>query len=313
MLDQTLIDSYLCCPGCRGDLVLADDALKCRQCDAEYPVQDGIPCFLGRPEADVELSLDKWDAMYRRQLDEGTYAEGYRLFLESHFQDLDGQLFSRRAVGPGDTYLEIGCGPCHLGQQMASRADFVVGIDFSLSALRIARQLFADNGIENFLLVQGDILELPFRDASMDYIYGGGVIEHFQDTQRCIDQLQAALRPGGACVNSVPFLNIGSLTYRQVWGNIPAAPVLKQLAELVHIKLLGGRHMIFGYEMSFTRGRLRRMHARAGFEPIFVDQLSCGLQFDFLPGALRPAARRLASDCWLFWPMVLVTGLKERA
>ena len=59
-------------------------------------------------------------------------------------------------------------------------------------------------------------------------------------------------------INTVPYLSLGALTYRQLWGNIPAVPGLRQAAELVHLRLLRSRHLRFGYERSYPMWMLRR-------------------------------------------------------
>ena len=95
------------------------------------------------------------------------------------------------------------------------------------------------------------------------------------------------LKKEGVSFNTAPYLNIGSLTYRQIWGNIPNFPILKQLAEFIHIKLLKGQHMIFGYEFSFLGSTLKKFHKKAGFEKIYVDKFKVKLAFDFVPKCAR--------------------------
>ncbi|MFM8233799.1 MAG: Trm112 family protein [Holophagaceae bacterium] len=36
----------LCCPVCRGDVVLAEGDIACTQCHLRYPIEDGIPVML---------------------------------------------------------------------------------------------------------------------------------------------------------------------------------------------------------------------------------------------------------------------------
>ena len=151
---------------------------------------------------------------------------------------------------------------------------------------------------------------MPIKNNTVDLVYGGGVIEHFKDTGSCIDELYRVLKRSGVSFNTVPYLNIGSLTYRQVWGNIPNVPVLREVAEFIHIKLLGAKHMIFGYEMSFTKRTLFSIHKQSGFKKISVDKFQTTLSFEFIPKFFRPFFIYLADTSPLFWPMVKVIGTK---
>ena len=106
-------------------------------------------------------------------------------------------------------------------------------------------------------------------------------------------------------------LNIGSLTYRQLWGNIPNFPIIKQLAEFIHIKLLGGKHMRFGYELSFLPITLVNIHKKAGFKKIEVKYFDTKLLFELIPfTAVRNLLIKLAQNSPLFWPMIKVVATK---
>ena len=158
--------------------------------------------------------------------------------------------------------------------------------------------------------MQGNVLKMPIKRDSIDFVYGGGVIEHFKDTQKSVDEIYRVLKPRGVSFNTVPYLNLGSLTYRQIWGNIPNLPVLKQIFEFVHIKLLRGRYMVFGYELSFLGSTLRKIHKKLGFRNVTVSKFKIALVFEFLPAFFRKPMKWLAQNCRLFWPMIKVIGVK---
>jgi hypothetical protein len=100
------------------------------------------------------------------------------------------------------------------------------------------------------------------------------------------------------------------MTYRQIWGNIPDFPVIKQLAEFVHIKLLKGKHMYFGYELSFTKSKLEKVHKLAGFSKIKIVRMESEVMMGFLPKFIRPMAVYLAEHSSWFWPMAMVVATK---
>jgi len=212
------------------------------------------------------------------------------------------------------TYLEIGCGSGFLGQELARNGWLFIGIDFSLQALLSLKKRLDNHKIKNYLLIHGDIQSLPLRNDSVDLIYGGGVIEHFKNPQAVINHIFNSLTKDGVSFNAVPFLNIGNMAYRSFWGGIPNVPVLKQLAELVHLKILKGRHMVFGYELQFTATQLKRLHINAGFKPknIILGRFDCYVQLNMVHNPyLKEFFRNLCKNNRQFWPMIKVIGIKK--
>lgn len=292
-----------------GDLILEQGFLLCKKCSHKYPYQNNILFALEELDEDASLSKDKWEELYQTKATIQKIRKENQKYLETYFQDVYFQVNSERSLS-GAVYLEIGCGPAFFAQEVSHECALVIGVDFSKEALQIASQQFIEKGIKNYLLIHADIGNMPIKSDTIDVLYGGGVIEHFKDTLGRLRELQRVLVPGGVSFNTVPCCNLGSLTYRQIWGNIPNLPLIRQIAELVHIKLLGGRHMIFGYELSFRPNTLRQLHREAGFSKVKVRQFKIQLEFAFLPSILRPIMIWLANNSSLFWPMIKVVARK---
>lgn len=260
--------------------------------------------------AEQHFSVKKWNKFYKKQLKSNSYkafnSRYYRLYHKDIYkQVIESYNFSKKTV-----YLEIGCGHFFLGQALARECGLVIGIDYSFYGLQIAKKLLDEQGIKNYLLIEADITNIPIKNETIDFIYGGGVIEHFKNTQACVDELYRVLKKKGVSFNTVPHLNLGALSYRQLWGNIPNFPVLKQLAEIIHIKILKGAHMTYGYEFSFPKFLLVKIHERSGFKKVSVEKLKIPFVFEFLPSFARNIASRLAETSPLFWPMVKVIATK---
>lgn len=257
--------------------------------------------------ADMLQSIDAWNKEWSKLT--GPVLKARRdEYHRDYLQDTLAQLLKWVDAKKQRRFLEIGCGPGFLSEALAERGFDVAGLDCCIEALKTASKVQKHLKKPPFL-VGGELNHIPLKDGSVDFLYGGGVIEHFDDTLGSIKELHRVLAPGGVSFNTVPYLSLSTLTYRQIWGNIPDVPVLKQLAELVHIKLLGGKHMTYGYEKSFTAAKLIRMHKQAGFREVHVQRFDVYLPLYFLPGPLKAAARTLSS--WRpFWPMVSVVGIK---
>jgi len=298
------------CPKCRKAVNL-DEGLKCQSCNYQISVyEDKIYSFFEELDSpDLQLSHQKWDALYQAGNIE-TLNKIIDEYKNTYFNDTYYQVNQEKPI-EGSIYLEIGCGEFVFGNLIASKCKLIIGVDFSLSALHTAKLLLEKRNIKNYLLIHADINKLPVFDSQIDIIYGGGVIEHFENTDNILSELYRVLKKGGISFNTVPALNLGSLTYRQVWGNIPSMPILKPIYKFIHIKLLGGKHMIFGFEMSFTRGKLIRLHKRVGFKKIKVGHFKVTLLFSFLPGFLKNIAIWISENISWFSPMHKVIGIKD--
>jgi demethylmenaquinone methyltransferase/2-methoxy-6-polyprenyl-1,4-benzoquinol methylase len=97
-----------------------------------------------------------------------------------------------RAVRPGDRVLDACCGTGDLAIAAAGRGGKVTGLDFSERMLDRARA--KDPSIE---WVRGDVLSLPFPDASFDAVTVGFGVRNVDDLEAGVCELRRVLRPGG--------------------------------------------------------------------------------------------------------------------
>lgn len=311
MINKNILN-HVCCLKCKGKLIVKNGSLYCKKCHKNYElIEKTIVEMLSRDiPKDVKLSLEKWNDLYKKNLQNKAYEAEKKEYDRRYLKDTLNQIFEYYHFRENNSYLEIGCGPMFLGQELAKRGLNVIGIDFSLPGLIIAKKMMEDKGIKNYLLIHGDIKDMPLKKNTIDIIYGGGVIEHFKKTDLIVAEMHRVLKGGGICFNTVPQLNLGTLTYRQIWGNIPDFPGLKQIAEFFHIRLLKGRHMKFGYEFSFTKKRIKKFFEKEGFSKVIVRDFKCYLPFEYLrPLWLKKIAREI-SKTEIFNPMVLIVAEK---
>jgi demethylmenaquinone methyltransferase / 2-methoxy-6-polyprenyl-1,4-benzoquinol methylase len=95
-------------------------------------------------------------------------------------------------VRPGDRVLDACCGTGDLAVAARRTGADVVGLDFSERMLERARRKSKD--VE---WVRGDILELPFGDASFDSATVGFGVRNVADLERALRELRRVLRLGG--------------------------------------------------------------------------------------------------------------------
>lgn len=296
------------CPGCKKVLENKAKTLACRICGTKYPLIQNIPNFL-LPDDKRILTQNKWNNFY----------QNYSLNINNNLINKEiqdalktiSQINRYHHPKKNEHFLELGCGLAYYCYEYAKKGLDVYGIDFSLNALKKSKWVGKKrNGLKPHLFC-ADIENMPFGDNSFDLVYGGGVIEHLYNPEIVLREIFRVLKPGGLVFNTVPLLNLGSLTYRQLWGNIPYFPGLKQTAEFIHVKMLRAKHMRFGWEYSFSKNYLKKIHRLCGFKEVVVNKFEVELEFAFIKNReIKSMFNYLAQKSRLFWPMVYVCAKK---
>jgi demethylmenaquinone methyltransferase/2-methoxy-6-polyprenyl-1,4-benzoquinol methylase len=102
------------------------------------------------------------------------------------------RLAAEAVIRPGDRVLDAACGTGDLAIADArAGAGDVVGLDFSERMLERARRKAP------LTWVNGDLLALPFSDASFDAATVGFGVRNVADLELSLHELRRVLRPGG--------------------------------------------------------------------------------------------------------------------
>ena len=96
----------------------------------------------------------------------------------------------------GRAVLEAGCGIGTDGARFAAAGAHYTGIDFSPTALSLARGRFSVENLPGHFLA-GSATHLPFPDDTFDLVYSHGVIHHVNDTAEAAQEFLRVLKPGG--------------------------------------------------------------------------------------------------------------------
>jgi len=107
--------------------------------------------------------------------------------------------------------LDLACGTGILFPKLAGKFKTVVGLDYSLPMLKVAKR----KGIKNTYLVRGDALKLPFKDETFDTVVVSLGLRHFPDLELSLKEIRRVLKEGG----ELHVLEVG----------IPQNPLLKKL------------------------------------------------------------------------------------
>ena len=109
-------------------------------------------------------------------------------------------------AGPGDTVLDVACGPGLIVVAFARVVKHATGIDLTPAMLERARAYATEQGVTNVTWQQGDVLPLPYPDASFSVVTSRFAFHHFLDPGAVLTQMARVCRPGGTVmvVDSAP-------------------------------------------------------------------------------------------------------------
>jgi ubiquinone/menaquinone biosynthesis C-methylase UbiE/uncharacterized protein YbaR (Trm112 family) len=313
LIDPELME-ILVCPACKSKVIQNGKQLFCdnSKCAQRYPIINGIPIMLPELTKDLKLSQEKWDQEHNKVIT-GWKKPDLSRELEPELRDAYNYVrryTEKYMKSKNQLFLEIGCGSAKLSYLLAKKGIRTVGLDFSLNALRLAKELFRRGGATGFF-VCGNILQMPFKDNAFLLSYGGGVLEHVRETQKAVNEVYRITARRGVTVNTIPYLSL-SVIYRMLrWGNIPDIPIIRDILEQFEIKILKGKFLRFGYEKSFTSAKIKKIFTKAGFTNIEINLFKTYYPLDIISSpTLKKAVTSFVNSSRLFWPMIYVKGEK---
>ncbi|MGY1696044.1 methyltransferase domain-containing protein [Geodermatophilus sp. SYSU D00814] len=206
---------------------------------------------------------------------------------------------------PGATVLDLGCGEGRHAFEAYRRGAHVVAVDHGASEVATTRQwlgAIAEAGEApagaRYEVVRGDLLHLPFPDASVDRVIASEVLEHIPDDARAMAEIVRVLKPGGRVAVTVPRYG----PERVCWA----------LSDAYHANE-GGHVRIYRGDALRARLRVaglapgRSHHAHALHAPYWWLKCAVGVERD---AAVVRAYHRLL--VWDLTQRPLVTRLAER-
>jgi arsenite methyltransferase len=130
---------------------------------------------------------------------------------------------------PGETIIELGCGPgfysCGLAERF--REISVLGVDSSPSQLSWAREKRNALALNNCRFQSDNVLELSHPDNSFDILISSRLFTVLPNRRRAVAEMHRVLRPGGRCFIAEPRWAF--------WASIPLF-TMWLLAGLTHFK-----------------------------------------------------------------------------
>ena len=273
---------------------------KCRECYQNEITEGQLKCSNGHVYS-ITGSVPRLQNLFmNQQRTKKTFDVEWKVFSynekiyghspEEELNDLLRRMVVNKVFFSGKTVLDAGCGIGRITQSISSLADEVVGIDFSLGVDE-AQELNKENpGVH---ILQGDIMNLPFRESSFDYVYSKGVLHYVSNVRKCLEGLSAIVIPGGALSVTLygkmsPLFERFTKNLRRVTVRLPIKAIYFLSYVLTPLLALAWKwsgvrkrtidwneraHMIFNWFASEYQNRASNEEAAEWFEAIGFENL----------------------------------------
>lgn len=93
--------------------------------------------------------------------------------------------------------IDVACGPATLARVFAPHVRSIFGLDLTPAMLERARREATERKLTNFCALRGNVLQMPFRDATFDLVVTSYSIHHLPDAAAAIGEISRILKRGG--------------------------------------------------------------------------------------------------------------------
>lgn len=100
---------------------------------------------------------------------------------------------------PGKLLVDVSCGRGKLATFARQRGLKIIGLDFSLSAIKVAQQ--TDSNLQLFV---SDGEQISLKEKCADYVTHIGNLEHYQNPDLGVQEVARLLKPDGTAVILLP-------------------------------------------------------------------------------------------------------------
>jgi ubiquinone/menaquinone biosynthesis C-methylase UbiE len=108
-------------------------------------------------------------------------------------------LRKKMSLDSGSTVLEVGCGR-GAGARLILREfqpSLLHALDLDIEMIQMVKSYLLAGERERVRLYVGDVFQLPFRDASLDAVFGFGVLHHIHDWRGALAEITRVLKLQG--------------------------------------------------------------------------------------------------------------------
>lgn len=169
------------------------------------------------------------------------------------------QLTEKIGQLPPGTVLDLGCGAGHASFAAASVAKEVTAYDMTPEMLQVVAEEASRRGLDNIATRQGVAEELPFADASFDWVISRVSAHHWQNVGQALREVRRVLKVD----SQVLFIDVA--------GN--ESPILDTHLQAVEL-LRDGSHV-----RNYSGREWTQLFADAGFQAEIIRRWRIPIEF----------------------------------
>jgi ubiquinone/menaquinone biosynthesis C-methylase UbiE len=211
--------------------------------------------------------------------------------------------------GPDDTVLDVACGPGILACAFAKVARHVTGIDLTPAMLDRARALQSEQRLGNVTWQQGDVLPLPYADASFTLVVSRFAFHHLLDPGAVLAQMRRVCAPGGTVmvIDSAPAPDkadaFNAMERLRDPSHTRALPVVEHVALFAKAGLGEPRQTFYRLE-----GELDGLLSRSFPKPGDADRIRALFHASLADDALDIETRRVGEQIHYGFPVAVLAA-----
>jgi len=175
-----------------------------------YSIENNVPILL--PKVTKDFQIDKihkdfdtnfdYAEHYQKDAESFDYILGHDVATTDHEFRRIRESITNRIPDSGQLILDVGCGGGWAANYYKDKNNKLVSMDI---AKKNVVNVLKNFPFDNHAAVCADVLNLPFKDKSFDYIFSSEVIEHVPDPKLFIENLLRILKPGGKLIITCPY------------------------------------------------------------------------------------------------------------
>jgi ubiquinone/menaquinone biosynthesis C-methylase UbiE/uncharacterized protein YbaR (Trm112 family) len=189
----------ICCPRCKGALRDESSHLSCDACVTRYPLQGGVPLFVDLATLPEHLQgqIKYFEHEAITSTDEYIVEPWQKRYVERFLENIP--------TIEGKVIADCGTGSAYMAIELARRGGTVIATDLSLRSVMRLRRIVAQLGLtDRVVCVCSTAEELPFRSASVDILISNAVLEHLQNEEAAIAEINRVCVPKASLMVTVP-------------------------------------------------------------------------------------------------------------
>lgn len=177
-----------------------DGGFRCARTGEIIPDIDGVPSLFGTAAGDGEDVTSRVKDFYEENpFPNYDGVEEFGNLANKGFQNSFSAALLE-TIGFNKLVLECGCGTGQLTHFLQLNNNHTLGVDLSLSSLKLALEHKRRNGLTRASFVHMNIFDLAVKDAAFDVVIAQGVLHHTFDARRAFAEVVRKVKPGGIVV-----------------------------------------------------------------------------------------------------------------